>query len=190
MIRYVLRRIIRVGLGFCIFIAYKAYNVEGINALLLVMPAKMIAPMLRQYGATIGTGIQIHSPLIIHNASNERGKHYSNLIVGDYCYIGRDVFFDLKEQVILEDHVTISMRCTIITHTDAGMRPPDEDVMPSSSAPVKIEHGAYLGACSTVLEGVTVGDRSIVAAGALVRRNVQSRETVAGIPARSVHAPK
>ena len=46
------------------------------------------------------------------NASPEPGRHYANLVVGDHCYIGRDVLLDLRDQITFGDYVTISMRCS------------------------------------------------------------------------------
>ncbi len=165
-------------------LAYLAYRIEGVNALLLIMPAKLIGPTLRRYGATIGADPQIHSPLIIHNAGSVPGKEYANLTIGDHCYIGRDVFFDLAERITLEDYVTISMRCTLITHTDVGKRPTELMSLPASRAPITVRRGAYLGACSTLLEGVEIGERAVVAAGAVVRRSVMADEVVGGVPSR------
>lgn len=138
MIARILKGLIGVAFRLLLSLAYRAYRIEGVNALLLILPAKLIAPTLRRYGASIGAQPQIHSPLIIHNAGAERGKEYANLVIGDCCYIGRDVFFDLAEQIVLEDYVTISMRCTLITHTDVGNRPPELINLPASRAPIRV----------------------------------------------------
>jgi acetyltransferase-like isoleucine patch superfamily enzyme len=170
-----------------IYIAYKAYKAEGINALLLVLPAKMIAPLLRQHGARIGENIEIHSPLIIHNASEEPGMHYANLRIGSDCYFGRDVFFDLKDRIVIEDQVTVSMRVTILTHTDVG-KSPLASQLPPSHAPVIIRHGAYFGSGVTILQGVEVGEQAIIGAGALVDHSVAPHTIVAGVPARLIRS--
>ena len=184
-----LRKLVILSIQLLISLTYKAYSIEGINALLLLMPAKLIVPVLRRYGATIGEGAQIHSPLIVHNASPEPGRHYANLVIGNYCYVGRDVLFDLRERITFEDYVTVSMRCTLLTHTDAGQRPPAHVLpeLPASCAPICVRSGAYLGANSTVLQGVSVGANAIVGAGALVRCDVAAETTVAGVPARRIN---
>ncbi len=190
MLSHAFKRLVRSLFGLLVSLAYLAYRVEGVNALLLIMPAKLIAPTLRRYGATIGENAQIHSPLIIHNAGDERGKEYANLVIGDHCYMGRAVFLDLAEKITLEDYVTISMRCTLLTHTNVGERPPELMSLPATSAPILLRRGAYLGACSTVLEGVTVGERGVVAAGALVRRSVADGTIVGGVPSRLLQAER
>lgn len=180
--RWLMQRLVRV----LIWMAYAAYKAEGINALLLVMPAKFITPTLRKYGATIGEDVEIHSPLLVHNASAEPGKHYGNLRIGNDCYFGRDVFFDLKDTLEFEDRVTVSMRVTFVTHTDVGKSPLAER-MPPNHAPILIRRGAYIGAGATVLQGVEIGAEAIVGAGALVRHPVSRGGVVGGVPAQALN---
>ena len=180
-----MKKLAQFFLRILVAVAYGAYKAEGLNALLLLLPAKMIAPLLRQYGATIGDDPEIHSPLIIHNASEEQGKHYAHLHIGDDCYFGRQVLFDLKDTVSVGNQVTVSMRVTFITHTDVGKSPLAGE-MPTSQAPIVVRRGAYIGAGAILLQGVEIGVEAVVAAGALVKRSVPPRTVVAGVPARQV----
>lgn len=180
-----MRWLVQWSIRLIIWVAYAAYKAEGVNALLLVMPAKFIAPTLRRYGATIGEGVEIHSPLIVHNASAEPGRHYGNLKIGNECYFGRDVFFDLKDVLEFQDQVTVSMRVTFITHTDVGKSPLAEQ-MPPSHAPIVVRRGAYIGSGATILQGVEIGKEAIVGAGALVRRSVPAGAMVGGVPAEAL----
>ncbi len=77
----------------------------------------LAAPLLRLFRARIGENVRIYTPLILHNTK------YKNLTVGNNCHIGRDVFLDLSHEIIIGDNVTISMRCTFITHIDLGDSP-------------------------------------------------------------------
>ena len=54
--------------------------------------------------------------------------------------------------------------------------------------PVRIERGVWLAAGATVLQDVTVGEDAVVAAGAVVTRDVPARALVAGVPARVIRA--
>ena len=180
-----MRFIVKMVFRLILWIAYRAYRAEGLNALLLLMPAKFIAPTLRKHGAQIGERAEIHSPLIVHNASAAPGKHYANLVIGDDCYFGRDVFFDLKDRIEIENQVTVSMRVMFITHTDVGASPLAEKIAPTH-APAKIRCGAYLGAGVIVLQGVEIGEEAIVGAGAVVLENIPPHTVVAGVPARRI----
>lgn len=59
---------------------------------------------------------------------------------------------------------------------------------PVSASPVVVGEDVWLGHGSTVLRGVTIGDRAIVAAGAVVTRDVPSGAIVGGVPARIIGA--
>jgi maltose O-acetyltransferase len=163
------------------------YRGEGLNIPLMFMPTEEIAPTLRKYGARIGAGVRFRSPLVIHNSRAERGRYYENLRVGDKCYLGRELFLDLQAEIVIEDRVTISHRVMILTHTDAGDSPLRDQVINTEQAPVIIRCGAYIGANVTVLQGVEIGEESVVGAGALVSRSVPPNSVVAGVPARVIN---
>lgn len=161
-----------------VWCAYKLYGIEGINALLILMPAKLIAPTLRKYGATIGEHVEIHSPLIIHNARDG----YKNLAIGDDCYFGREVFFDLADKVTIEDNVTVSMRVSILTHLDVGKSPLAQKHFVAKREAILIKRGSYIGAGAMILHGVTVGEEAAVGAMSLVNKDVPPRTLVGGVP--------
>lgn len=162
------------------------YGGEGINIPLMFMPTMMIAPTLRRYGATIGERVRFRSPLVVHNSDFESGSYYKRLQVGSDCYFGRELFLDLQDEIIIEDQVTISHRVMILTHTDAGTSPLKDQSIITSQAPVIVRRGAYVGANVTILQGVEIGESSIIGAGAVVTRSVLPSTVVAGIPARVI----
>jgi acetyltransferase-like isoleucine patch superfamily enzyme len=61
------------------------------------------------------------------------------------------------------------------------MRPDDWEIIPSL-----VKHGASIGANATILCGLTIGEQAMVAAGAVVTRDVPPYALVAGIPARLI----
>lgn len=162
------------------------YGGEGINIPLMFMPTQVIAPTLRAYGATIGQRVRLRSPLVVHNSKPERGSYYKQLTVGDDCYLGRDLFLDLQDRIVIEDRVTVSHRVMILTHTDAGTSPLKDQLIPTSQAPVIIRRGAYIGANVTILEGVEIGESSVVGAGSVVTQSVPPKTVMAGVPARVI----
>ncbi|MDL2246939.1 class I tRNA ligase family protein [Methanobrevibacter sp. OttesenSCG-928-K11] len=54
------------------------------------------------------------------------------------------------------------------------------------SKPIIIKNGAWIGTAATILPGVTIGENSIVAAGAVVTKDVPSNSKVAGVPAKII----
>jgi acetyltransferase-like isoleucine patch superfamily enzyme len=162
------------------------YGGEGINIPLMFMPTQAIAPTLRSYGAAIGQRVRFRSPLVIHNSEGKSRRYYENLHVGDDCYFGRELFLDLQDRIVIEDHVTISHRVMILTHTDAGTSPLRDDFIATAQASVTIRRGAYIGANVTILQGVEIGESSVVGAGAVVTKSVPPASVVTGVPAKTV----
>jgi acetyltransferase-like isoleucine patch superfamily enzyme len=162
------------------------YGGEGLNIPLMFMPTQVIAPTLRKFGARIGRNVRFRSPVVIHNSAPERGRYYENLEVGDDCYLGRELFLDLQDRIVIEDQVTISHRVMILTHTDAGTSPLRDEVINTEQAAVIICKGAYIGANVTILQGVEIGELSVIGAGAVVTRSVPSNSVAVGVPARVI----
>lgn len=163
-------------------LAYRLWGVEGINRMLVGCRSEQTAELLTRFGAAIGPESDLHSPLIVHNALTG----YGNLRIGAHCHLGKEVLLDLREAIEIEDRVTVSMRATILTHTDVGHSPLGSHGFGASQAPVRLKRGAYLGAQCTVLQGVTVGECAVVAAGAVVVGDVPPCSVVAGVPARVI----
>lgn len=182
--RWVLRAVWRV----CIWITYRAYGVDGLNTLFLFLPARLAISQLKTHGARLGAEIELHTPFIIHNSVPESGQHYSNLRIGVGCYLGKEVFLDLADIILIEDRVTISMRVTLLTHTHTGRSPLNDNKLPASHAPVRLCRGCYIGAGAIVLPGITVGEQAIVGAGAVVCHDIAPFSVVAGVPARLIHS--
>jgi acetyltransferase-like isoleucine patch superfamily enzyme len=108
--------------------------------------------------------------------------------------VGRDVFIgfgvevdtNFSELIEIGDHVTISHRCVIVTHMATDVDTPLRRIYPKHAAPVRIHDGAWLCIGAIVLPGVTIGENAVVAAGAVVSRDVEPGMLVAGVPARPV----
>ena len=52
--------------------------------------------------------------------------------------------------------------------------------------PILIKRNAWIGAAATILPGVTIGENAVVAAGAVVSKNVPANTVVGGVPARHI----
>ena len=81
---------------------------------------------------------------------------------------------------------------SIITDTDAHSldytlrRNPSTDSQNAKSSPILIEDDVFIGACSIICKGVTIGARSIIGAGSVVTKSIPSDEVWAGNPARFI----
>ena len=112
----------------------------------------------------------------------------ANANVGKNVYIGQELLiFDSgrTELLTIEDEVGIAPRVTILIHS-SPTAPALKKVFPVASLPVTIKKGAWIGARSTILGGVTIGEYSVVAAGAVVTKDVPPYAVVAGVPARVI----
>lgn len=108
--------------------------------------------------------------------------------IGTDVYMGFDIELETNfpELVSIGDHVTISHRCIITAHMDSPSDTPVKRFIPMGAKPVVIEDGAWICIGATILPGVTIGQNAVVAAGAVVSRDVPPDTVVGGVPARHV----
>jgi len=107
----------------------------------------------------------------------------SRLTIGADCVINAPLFADLTASIRIGNHVSIGHHATLITaghSTDL----PGRRGGALKPEPIVIEDGCLIGACVTVLPGVTIGAGAVVATGSLVTANVPPHKLVAGVPAR------
>jgi len=162
------------------FIRKKTLGFESANTFLRRVDKYSIIPILKRNGAKIGSDCDIEAPLIFHNCND-----YSNLIVGGNCHIGKNCFFDLREQIKIEDNVVISMQATILTHQDLE-KSDLHKIYPSTSKPVLIKQNSYIGANSSILMGVILNEGSFIAAGSVVTGEIPSFTMAGGVPAKII----
>ena len=112
---------------------------------------------------------------------------YTNF--GRFTRLGKNVFINHACSfldiggIIIEDDVMIGPRVNI-TSENHPLDPSDREAL--IPKPVHIKRNAWIGAGVTILPGVTVGENAVVAAGAVVSRDVPPDTVVAGIPAKVV----
>lgn len=85
--------------------------------------------------------------------------------------------------ITIEDEVLIGPKVSLITEN----HPTDpNDRRALITKPIVIKRKAWIGAGATILPGVTVGENSIIAAGAVVSKDVPDNVIVGGIPAKII----
>jgi acetyltransferase-like isoleucine patch superfamily enzyme len=114
-------------------------------------------------------------------------QYPQSIWIGNYVYVGPDsrLWASPNGRLTLEDHVVIGPNVTVLT-SNHGI---DDLQMPIAAQPaveqdVVIKNGAWLGANAIVLPGVTVNEGAIVAAGAVVTKDVLAYSVAGGVPAR------
>lgn len=133
-----------------------------------------IRKILRQItGTDVHETVTVFTPLYINY-----GK---NIKIGKNVFINFDcIFLDLGG-ITIEDNVLIAPRVSLLSESHP-LSPAERQSL--ISAPIHIKKGAWISASATILAGVTIGENSVVAAGAVVSKDVPDNVLVGGIPAK------
>jgi len=111
----------------------------------------------------------------------------SNISVGERFYANAGCVFLDCAAIEIGDHVLLGPGVHLYTAThpvETSLRRRGLEL----AKPITIGNDVWLGGGTIVLPGITIGERAIVGAGSVVTRNVRDDTTVAGNPARSIHA--
>lgn len=106
--------------------------------------------------------------------------HPGRLIFGRRSIVGRHCLLDARGGIELGDDVNVSSYCRFQT----AKHEVDDPDFGASFAPIVVGDRVWLGLGATVLGGVTIGEGAVVAAGAVVTKDVPPYTVVGGVPAR------
>ena len=123
----------------------------------------------------LGEGSQFYGKVVILNPQQVK--------IGAFCTLNEGVILIAKkEKIIVGDYVRISARA-LISATGLGT---DNAKLPYHhiSKPVIIEDGVWIGSGAQIMPGVRLGTQCVVAAGAVVTKDVEPFSSVKGVPAR------
>ncbi|MGB8841268.1 MAG: DapH/DapD/GlmU-related protein [Aliidongia sp.] len=127
-----------------------------------------------------------------------RAEAKGKISIGSYSYIGDDVLISSHMEVRIGNDVLIAHGCQIFDNASHPLEWQDRaqhfrdilsgkaDKWDIKTAPVVIGNNVWVGLNSIIIAGVTIGDRSVVAAGSVVTRAVPADVMVAGNPAREI----
>lgn len=116
---------------------------------------RVFPPFYTDFGKNIHVGERVFINACCHF------QDHGGVTLGDGCQIGHNVVFaTLNHELSPEER--------------ASTRP----------APILLGKNVWVGSNATILQGVTIGDNAIVAAGAVVTKDVSANSIVAGVPAR------
>ena len=155
---------------------------QGLVALIPRATFGWLRPALyRAAGVRIGARTRIYGKVQIEGV----GKVAANLRIGSDCMFTTPLFVNASAEVAIGNHVVIGHHAMIITD-DHELSDPVQRCGRRVASPVVVEDGVWIAARVTVLPGVTLGQGSVIAAGALVAKDVPPNTLVAGVPARVI----
>ncbi len=120
------------------------------------------------HGSTVHMGCKFFDP--------------TNVTIGDDSIVGDRAFLDGREKLMIGNHVDIASE-VMIYNSEHNL---DDAQFTAHSAPVIIEDYVFIGPRSIILPGVKIGRGAVVAAGAVVTKDVLAFEIVGGVPAKSI----
>lgn len=118
---------------------------------------RIFPPFYTDFGKNIEVGENVFINACCHF------QDHGGVVIGDGCQIGHNVVF------------------ATLNH---GMKP--EDRPTTYPAPIVLGKNVWGGSNATILQGVTIGDNSVVAAGAVVTKDVPADTVVGGVPAKVI----
>lgn len=128
----------------------------------------------------VGSGVRIHAHLSKTQLSAGPG---AELRIGDDTFINHGVTLSARELVTIGDRCQIAPHVTVL---DCDYHGVDDRDSGGKTAPVVIEDDVWLGTRAIVLRGVRIGQGSVVAAGAVVTKDVPPFTLVGGVPAKPI----
>jgi acetyltransferase-like isoleucine patch superfamily enzyme len=151
------------------------YQHRGKHAV-IYRSARMDTPPYRKFW--LGDYSVIESFCCINNAVGD-------VIIGDHTRVG--LHNTIIGPVTIGSHVNLAQGITVtaLNHNfeESSKRIDEQGV---TTKPVIIGNDIWIGANAVLLPGVTIGDHSIVAAGAVVTKDVPPHSLVAGVPAKII----
>lgn len=137
---------------------------------------RMDTPPYRKF--SLGDYSVIESFACINNAVGD-------VIIGNYTRIG--LHNTIIGPVTIGHHVNLAQGITV-TALNHKFENPDIriDEQGVSTKPVVIGNDIWVGANAVILPGITIGDHSVIAAGAIVTKDVPPHSLVAGVPAKII----
>ena len=111
------------------------------------------------------------------------GRIQDRLRIGADNLINIGCVFELHADVTTEDRVSLGHEVMFLTSSHR-VGPASRRAGTVTTSPISVESGVWIGARSVILPGITVGEGAVVAAGAVVTKDVKPHTLVAGAPAQ------
>ncbi len=125
-------------------------------------------------GLTIGKGSTIHMGCKFFDPEG--------VTIGEDTIIGDRAFLDGRDTLSIGSHVDIASE-VMIYNSEHDI---NSDTFEAKKVPVVIEDYVFVGPRSIILPGVKIGEGAVVAAGAVVTKNIDPFSIVGGVPAKVI----
>lgn len=138
----------------------------------------------------ISIGDNIYLSGKIHIAFNNKINSLPKISIGDNTFIGHNAHFAIAEKIDIGKDCLLASNVLIMDNDGhpldykerkANMPPHKEDVKP-----VKIGNNVWIGTNTTIMKGVSIGDKAIIGAGSVVIKDVPENCIAAGNPAITI----
>ncbi len=136
-------------------------------------PEEIVELMTELTGKTVDEDFRMFPPF-----HTDCGK---NLKIGKNVFINSGCHFQDQGGITIGDSCLIG-HCVVMATLNHGAAP--EDRASLYPAPIILGKNVWVGANATILQGVEIGDNAIIAAGAVVTKNVLENTVVGGVPAK------
>lgn len=133
------------------------------------------AKLLNEIGCSIGEDTKIVGPI----------HFYQPFSVGKECWIGKNMVINGDGKVLIGDNCDIAPEVTFLTGGHA-IGDHERRAGKGEIYSIKVGNGCWIGARSTLVGTVEIGDGSVVAACACVVDNVDKDMLVGGVPAKTI----
>ncbi len=127
------------------------------------------------FGYTVPASLRVFPPFY-----TDFGK---NITVGENVFINACCHFQDHGGVTLGDGCQIGHNVVFAT-LNHGLSPEERPI--TYPAPIVLERNVWVGSNATILQGVTIGENAVVAAGAVVTRDVPANTIVGGVPTKFI----
>lgn len=154
-----------------------------LSPLPIYVGSRLRSYLLRQAGFWIGSGTLFFGTPVFTGT----GDIYERLKIGKDCLFSWGCYLDLQGTITVGDRVGFSPQISVLTSShEIGSS--YNRVGTLHALPVKIDDGVWLGARCTIMPGVTIQHGAVVAAGAVVTKDVPANTVVGGVPARVIRS--